>query len=72
MSEYVASRVETGQFGDASEYFGDLVRREQEQQNAVEELRRMLHEAEASGISGRKVPDIMRAVESDLRSNGQL
>lgn len=72
MSDYVASRVETGQFGNVSEYFRDLVRREQQRQNAVDELRRLLAEAEASGISKRKIPDIMRKVEADLRADGRL
>jgi antitoxin ParD1/3/4 len=30
MSDYIASRVETGQYGNVSEYFRDLVRREQQ------------------------------------------
>ncbi|MDA1313957.1 MAG: type II toxin-antitoxin system ParD family antitoxin [Acidobacteria bacterium] len=72
MGEYVASRVETGQYGNVSEYFRDLVRREQERKNAAEELSRMLAEAEASGISERKIPDIMRKVEADLRADGRL
>lgn len=72
MSEYIASRVETGQYGNVSEYFRDLVRREQERQNAAEELRRMLADAEASGASKRKIPDIMRKVEADLRADGRL
>jgi antitoxin ParD1/3/4 len=72
MSEYVASRVETGQYGNVSEYFRDLVRREQDRQNAAVELRRLLAEAEASGISRRKIPDIMRKVEADLRADGRL
>jgi antitoxin ParD1/3/4 len=50
MGEYVSSRVESGQYGNVSEYFRDLVRREQER-NAKEELRRMLAEAEDGGVS---------------------
>ena len=72
MSEYIASRVETGQYGNVSEYFRDLVRREQQRQRAAEELRRLLDEAEASGISKRKIPEIMRKVEADLRADGRL
>ena len=72
MGEYVASRVETGQYGNVSEYFRDLVRREQERKNAAEELSRMLEAAEASGVSERKIPDIMKKVEADLRTDGRL
>lgn len=72
MSDYIASRVDTGQYGNVSEYFRDLVRREQQRQSAAEELRRLLEEAEASGISKRRIPDIMRKVEADLRADGRL
>jgi antitoxin ParD1/3/4 len=72
MGEYVASRVETGQYGNVSEYFRDLVRREQERKNAAEDLSRMLDDAEASGVSKRKIPDIMKKVEADLRTDGRL
>jgi antitoxin ParD1/3/4 len=72
MSDYIASRIESGQYGNVSEYFRDLVRREQQRQKAADELRRLLAEAEASGISRRKIPDIMRKVEADLRADGRL
>ncbi len=72
MSDYIASRIESGQYGNVSEYFRDLVRREQQRQKAADELRRLLAEAEASGISKRKIPDIMRKVEADLRADGRL
>ncbi len=72
MSDYISARVETGQYGNVSEYFRDLVRREQQRQSAAEELRRVLEEAEASGISKRKIPEIMREVEADMRANGRL
>jgi len=72
MSEYVTSRVQVGQYGNVSEYFRDLVRREQQRQNAAQELRRILTDAEASGISKRKIPDIMRKAEADLRADGRL
>ena len=72
MSDYISARVETGQYGNVSEYFRDLVRREQQRQSAAEELRRLLEEAEASGISQRKIPEILRKVEADLRADGRL
>jgi len=58
MSEYVASRVEAGQYGNVSEYFRDLVRREQERRAAEEELGRMIDQAEASGVSSRSPEQI--------------
>ena len=72
MSEYVASRIESGQYGNVSEYFRDLVRQEQERREAVATLRNMLDQAEASGISKRKVPEIMADVEARMRARGEL
>lgn len=71
MSEYVASQVEAGQYGNVSEYFRDLVRVEQRRQRAKEELRRMLEDAEASGVSDRTAEEIWRdAEERYLARNG--
>lgn len=63
MSEYVATRVEDGQYGNVSEYFRDLIRREQERKNAAEELRVMLKAAEESGISDHTAEDIWKDAE---------
>ncbi|MEZ5365471.1 MAG: type II toxin-antitoxin system ParD family antitoxin [Bryobacterales bacterium] len=72
MSEYVTSRVESGQYGNVSEYFRDLVRVEQQRQDAVAALRERLEHAEASGVSKRKVPEIMAKVEARMRADGEL
>ena len=72
MSEYVASRVQSGQYGNVSEYFRDLIRHEQEKQQAIEELRARLERSLASGVSKRQIPDIMAAVEARMRANGEL
>ena len=63
MREYVASRVEGGQYGNVSEYFRDLIRREQERRNAAQELGGMLDSAEASGVSKRSVEEIWSDAE---------
>ena len=72
MGAWIESRVQSGQYNNDSEYFRDLVRHDQERQDAIGQLRRMLDEAEASGISPRQVPDIMKNVEERLRKNGKL
>ncbi len=46
-----------------SEYFRDLVRRDQEKRQAMDQLSRMLDEAEASGISDRTARAIWDEVE---------
>lgn len=72
MGVWIDGRIESGQYNNDSEYFRDLVRRDQERQDAIVTLRRMLEDAEASGVSSEQVPDIMRKVEERLRKNGQL
>jgi antitoxin ParD1/3/4 len=72
MGEWVESRIRSGQYNNDSEYFRDLVRHDQQRQEAIGQLRRMLDDAEGSGVSALQVPDIMRNVEERLRKNGQL
>ncbi|WP_447969686.1 type II toxin-antitoxin system ParD family antitoxin [Nitrospira sp. M1] len=72
MGGWIEARIQSGQYNNDSEYFRDLVRRDQERQEAVLQLRQMLEEGEASGISKQKIPDIMKNVEKRLRKNGHL
>lgn len=72
MGEWVESRIRSGLYNNDSEYFRDLVRHDQQRQEAIGQLRRMLDDAEGSGVSSLQVPDIMRNVEERLRKNGQL
>ncbi len=72
MGTWVYERIQSGQYNNESEYFRDLVRRDQERQEAISQIRQMLDEGEASGISPRTVPDIMNNVEERLRNDGRL
>lgn len=59
MSEYVDHQVGSGQYGNISEYFRDLIRKDQAQrQLEIQELKNMLDNAEASGISQLSMSDI--------------
>ena len=52
MTAYVKSRLAEGQYGNVSEFFRDLVRRDQERRKqAVAELRDLIDRAETSGVS---------------------
>ena len=72
MGAWVHERIQSGQYNNDSEYFRDLVRRDQERQKAAAQLRQMLEDGEKSGISKKKVPGIMKSVEGRLRRNGRL
>ena len=67
MSAYIESRITEGQFGNVSEYFRDLVRKDQERrQAAIAELRDMMKEARESGISDLSGEQIREKVRKEL------
>jgi antitoxin ParD1/3/4 len=67
MSHYIEGRIAEGQYGNVSEYFRDLVRRDQERrQSAIEELRALIDKAEASGISDVTMDQIRGKARQDL------
>ncbi len=61
MEQYVANRIAAGDYNNTSEYFRDLVRRDQEKREAEDELRRMIEKARASGVSERTFEQIWDA-----------
>lgn len=50
MKEWVEAQVETGRYGNSSDYVRDLVRRDQERTEARVKLQQMVDSALASGI----------------------
>lgn len=72
MEDWVKAQIESGRYGNDSEYFRDLIRRDQEKRQAEHELRALIQEGLDSGISNKSVPDIMREVEDRLRQNGKI
>lgn len=73
MGDYVKSRVASGQYGNVSEFFRDLVRRDQEKQSrAINELREIMDRAEASGISGQTGEQIIAQARQEARAQGLL
>lgn len=59
--------VESGDYGNDSEYFRDLIRRDQRRRSAEAELREMLDAAETSGVGERTPGQILDAVRERLR-----
>lgn len=73
MNEWVEAQIMVGRYGNVSEYFRDLVRRDQERrEGAIAELRAMLDQAEASGISKRTLPEVLEAARQEARHKGLL
>jgi antitoxin ParD1/3/4 len=69
MESWVKLQVDSGKYGNDSEYFRDLVRRDQERREAETRLRFMLDEAESSGVSGRSPQEIWSEAETRLAGN---
>jgi antitoxin ParD1/3/4 len=73
MNEWVEAQISAGRYGNVSEYFRDLVRRDQERkESAINELRAMLDRAEASGISEKSLPEVLEAARQEARQKGLL
>lgn len=49
LTEYIRRKVESGEFGSASEVIRDALRRAQERDERIEHLRRLIREGEESG-----------------------
>ena len=73
MNEWVEAQISSGRYGNVSEYFRDLVRRDQERrEEVVRELRDVLDRAEASGLGARSLPEVMEAARDEARRKGLL
>lgn len=73
MTAYVEAQISEGRYGNVSEFFRDLVRRDQERRTAaIGELRSLLAKAEASGIGSRSMNELLSAARTEARQNGLL
>lgn len=73
MTAYVEAQVAEGRYGNVSEFFRDLVRRDQEHRTAaIGELRALLSKAEASGVGKRSMSELIDAARAEARRNGLL
>lgn len=70
--EWVKTRIATGDFTNDSEYFRDLIRRDQARNVQLEALRAALIEGEQSGVSPRSVDDILHAARERLKADGTI
>lgn len=71
-NSWVKSRIAHGDFTNDSEYFRDLIRRDQERNTGLEQLRAALLEGEQSGFSNRTPREIRQAARERLQSDGKL
>ena len=71
-NDWVKSRIECGDFTNDSEYFRDLIRRDQARNTELERLRAALAEGEQSGISNRTPQEIRQAAKERLQKDDRL
>jgi antitoxin ParD1/3/4 len=64
MKQWVEDQVQTGRYGNASDYVRDLVRRDQERADAREKLQQMVDQALASGINQKTPEELLEQVMS--------
>lgn len=72
MEDWVKAQIASGRYGNDSEYFRDLIRRDQDRKLAEHELRSLIDEGLNSGVSTSSVTDIMKRVEDKLQQDGKI
>jgi antitoxin ParD1/3/4 len=65
---WVKARIDSGDYTNDSEYFRDLIRRDQEQSAKLRALKQAIQEGLDSGISDRTMSDIWEEVERRHRA----
>lgn len=68
MKQYVDAQVDGGEFVDAGDYLRDLVRRDQERR--LQELRQVVEDALAGGLSSRTTDEIFAEAVSLTKARG--
>ncbi len=63
MDDWVKGLVESGKYGNDSEYIRDLIRKDQSREDNLETLRNLLIEGEQSGPGDRGVTEIWNEAE---------
>lgn len=70
--KWIKFQILKGDFTNDSEYIRDLVRKDQAQNNKTLELKKAIEDGLNSGVSNKKVSDIMNDVEKMMKANGEL
>ncbi|WP_413990795.1 type II toxin-antitoxin system ParD family antitoxin [Labrys okinawensis] len=75
MKEWIEGHVVgQGDYASVSDYVRDLIRRDRERRDeemTLEDLRKLVADAKASGIGNRSVEEIFEAARKSVRSRGR-
>jgi antitoxin ParD1/3/4 len=65
MRDWVQQRIESGQYASVSDYVRDLIRRDQVEADETRALIAALRDGERSGVSTRRIPEIIAAIKAE-------
>ena len=68
MKAWVEGQVDGGQYGNASDYVRDLIRRDQNEREQIKALQTAITKGLASGISDRSMQDILKEARSNAKA----
>ena len=66
MKDWVEQQAGTGRYANASDYVRDLIRKDQEHERVLAELRGLMSEGVESGISDRTMEEIREAAKAEF------
>lgn len=67
MKAWVEAQIKGGRYATSSDYVRDLIRRDQEYREKLQQLQSAIDEGRDSGLSDRTPEDILAAAKADLR-----
>lgn len=68
LKDWVEDQTRSGRYGDASDYVRELIRRDQERQDLVSEMQKLIDEGFASGVSTRSMDEILEEARARVGS----
>lgn len=76
MKDWIEAQIKQGEYASTSDYVRDLVRRDRERRSqpdlTIDDLRRIVEEARASGVSDKSVSDILAKAKKQAKADGLL
>ncbi len=72
LNEWVQSIVAQGDYTNESEYIRDLIRHDRDKKAKSIALQEAIQQGLDSGVSSKKIPDVMKDVEDRMRADGRL
>jgi antitoxin ParD1/3/4 len=76
MKDWIEAQIKQGEYASTSDYVRDLVRRDRERRSqpdlTIDDLRRIVEEARASGVSDKSVSDFLAKAKKQAKAEGLL